>query len=203
MNITETFPLFEVPEHNNSNCLFIPVTVVDLNDALNNDGILNKETRLTKFCPIPVKDGTPGDDSLIGTLGQDILNGFDGNDIIIGKQGNDYLFGGNGNDILNGGKGSDNLNGGLGNDTLTGGAGSDSFTIGLRLGIKTISDFANGEERIFLNGPGFEQLSISPVTNGTLITVASTGEVLAVLIGVAPNLIGPEDFLVATTLASF
>ncbi|MFM9265550.1 hypothetical protein [Tychonema sp. BBK16] len=197
MNIPETFPLFEVPKNNNSDCLLIPVSV------LNDDGTLSNKSKLTEFCPIPVKDGTPGNDNLIGTLGQDILNGFDGDDIIIAKQGDDYLYGGNGNDILNGGKGSDQLTGGLGNDTLTGGAGSDSFTIGLGLGIKTISDFTNGQERIFLNGPVFEQLSISSVTNGTLIKVASTGEVLAVLTGVTPNLIGQEDFLVPTLLPGF
>jgi hypothetical protein len=40
----------------------------------------------------------------------------------------------------------------------------------------------------------FGQLSISPGTNSTLIRVASSGEVLAALTGIAPNLIGPEDF---------
>jgi hypothetical protein len=41
----------------------------------------------------------------------------------------------------------------------------------------------------------FGQLSISPGTNGTLIRVASSGEVLASLTGVDPNLIGSEDFV--------
>jgi hypothetical protein len=45
------------------------------------------------------------------------------------------------------------------------------------------------------NGLTFRQLSISPGTDGTLITVAGSGEVLASLTGVAPNLIGSEDFI--------
>ncbi|MEG5175428.1 hypothetical protein [Microcoleus sp. B3-D7] len=46
-----------------------------------------------------------------------------------------------------------------------------------------------------INGLTFRQLSISPGTDGTLITVAGSGEALASLIGVAPNLIGSEDFI--------
>jgi hypothetical protein len=46
-----------------------------------------------------------------------------------------------------------------------------------------------------INGLTFRQLSILPGTDGTLITVAGSGEVLASLTGVAPNLIGSEDFI--------
>jgi hypothetical protein len=46
-----------------------------------------------------------------------------------------------------------------------------------------------------INGLTFGQLSISPGTNGTLIRLASSGEVLASLTGVDPNLIGSEDFI--------
>jgi Tol biopolymer transport system component len=148
--------------------------------------------------------GTPGNDNLTGTIRWDDLRGFDGDDTLTGKQGIDYLNGGNGNDILNGGKGHDNLEGGAGNDTLTGGTGSDSFAIGSGFGIDTISDFIKGEDFIVLQGPfSFQELSISPENNGTLIKAARSGEVLAFLTGVAPNLLSPEDFLVPMTLASF
>jgi Ca2+-binding RTX toxin-like protein len=141
-------------------------------------------------------NGTPGNDNLTGTPSSDNINGFDGDDALTGRQGNDILGGGGGSDNLSGGKGFDTLNGGLGNDNLVGGAGNDVFVLGAGLGIDTISDFANGQDTIqLINGLTFGQLSISPGTNGTLIRAASSGEVLAALTGIAPNSMGPEDFL--------
>ncbi|MEG5067223.1 calcium-binding protein [Microcoleus sp. B3-A4] len=141
-------------------------------------------------------NGTPGNDNLTGTNGSDNISGLDGDDALTGRQGNDILVGGGGNDNLFGGKGFDTLNGGLGNDILVGGAGNDVFVLGAGLGVDTISDFANGQDIIqLINGLTFGQLSISPGTDGTLIRVASSGEVLASLTGVAPNLIGSEDFI--------
>jgi Ca2+-binding RTX toxin-like protein len=132
-------------------------------------------------------NGTPGNDNLTGTPGNDIINGLRGNDILNGSGGNDNL---------SGGKGFDTINGGLGNDNLVGGAGNDVFVLGAGLGIDTISDFANGQDTFqLINGLTFGQLSISPGTNGTLIRIASSNEVLAALTGVAPNLIGSEDFI--------
>ncbi|UNU23583.1 calcium-binding protein [Microcoleus vaginatus] len=131
-----------------------------------------------------------------GTNGNDNLTGTPGNDNINGLRGNDILTGGGGNDILYGGKGFDTLNGGLGNDNLVGGAGNDVFVLGAGLGVDTISDFANSQDTIqLINGLTFGQLSISPGTDGTLIRVASSGEVLASLTGVAPNLLGSENFI--------
>jgi Tol biopolymer transport system component len=147
--------------------------------------------------------GTPGNDNLTGTTRWDIISGGDGDDTITGKQGNDYFQGNNGNDILNGGKGNDTLDGGRGNDILTGGAGKDRFWIGSPFGIETetISDFTKGEDSIFLQGPfRFQELSISPENNGTLIKEASSGQVVAFLIGVAPNLLGREDFQEAVAI---
>jgi len=142
-----------------------------------------------------VINGTPGNDNLTGTSGNDIINGSEGDDLLTGLRGNDFLNGGDGNDILSGGKGSDTLNGGLGNDNLVGGAGKDVFVLGVGLGVDTISDFTNSQDTFqLINGLTFGQLSISPETNGILIRVASSGEVLASLTGVAPNLLGSEDF---------
>jgi Ca2+-binding RTX toxin-like protein len=143
-----------------------------------------------------VINGTPGNDNLAGTRGNDIINGSEGDDVLTGLRASDVLNGGDGNDILSGGKGSDTLNGGLGNDNLVGGAGNDVFVLGAGLGVDTISDFTNSQDTIqLINGLTFGQLSISPGTNATLIKVASSGEVLASLTGVAPNLIGSEDFI--------
>jgi Ca2+-binding RTX toxin-like protein len=143
-----------------------------------------------------VINGTPGNDNQTGTSGSDIINGSEGDDVLTGLRANDFLNGGDGNDILSGGKGSDTLNGGLGNDNLVGGAGNDVFVLGAGLGVDTISDFTYSQDTIqLINGLTFGLLSISPGTNGTLIKVASSGEVLASVTGVDPNLIGSEDFI--------
>ena len=136
--------------------------------------------------PPNVINGTPGNDNLTGTNGSDSINGLRGNDILTGGGGSDNLFGG---------KGFDTLNGGLGNDNLVGGLGNDVFVLGAGLGVDTISDFTNSQDTFqLINGLAFGQLSISPGTNGTLIRQAGSGEVLASLTGVAPNLIASEDF---------
>jgi Ca2+-binding RTX toxin-like protein len=120
-------------------------------------------------------NGTDGNDSLTGTSGNDIINGSEGDDVLTGLRANDVLNGGDGSDILNGGKGFDILNGGLGNDILVGGGGNDVFVLGAGLGVDTIADFANSQDTVqLINGLTFRQLSISPGTDGTLITVASS-----------------------------
>jgi len=161
-------------------------------DTNNTDDIFVVDTSSTRN----VINGTDGNDNQTGTTGNDIINGSEGDDVLTGLRANDFLNGGDGNDTLSGGKGSDTLNGGLGNDNLVGGAGNDVFVLGAGLGVDTISDFTNSQDTFHLiNGLTFGQLSISPETNGTLIRVASSGEVLASLTGVAPNLLGSEDFI--------
>jgi Ca2+-binding RTX toxin-like protein len=160
-------------------------------DTNNTEDIFVVETSSTRN----VINGTPSNDNLTGSSGNDIINGSEGDDLLTGLRGNDVLNGGDGNDILSGGKGSDYLNGGLGNDNLVGGSGNDVFVLGAGLGVDTFSDFGNGQNTIqLINGLTFGQLSISPGTNGTLIRLASSGEVLASVTGVAANLIGSEDF---------
>jgi Ca2+-binding RTX toxin-like protein len=161
-------------------------------DTNNTDDIFVVDTSSTR----KVINGTPGNDNLTATSGNDTINGSEGDDVLTGLRASDVLNGGDGNDILSGGKGSDILNGGLGNDTLEGSVGKDVFVLGAGLGVDTISDFGNGQDTIqLINGLTFGQLSISPGTNGTLIRVAGSGEVLASVTGVVPNLIGSEDFI--------
>jgi Ca2+-binding RTX toxin-like protein len=161
-------------------------------DTNNTDDIFVVDTSSTP----KVFNGTPGNDNLAGTSGNDIINGSEGDDVLTGLRASDLLIGGDGNDILYGGKGSDTLNGGLSNDNLVGGAGNDVFVLGAGLGVDTISDFGNGQDTIqLINGLTFGQLSISSGTNGTLIRLAGSGEVLASLTGVEPNFIGSEDFI--------
>jgi Ca2+-binding RTX toxin-like protein len=141
-------------------------------------------------------NGSPDNDILFGTSGNDIINGGKGNDVLMGLRGNDMLVGGDGSDVLNGGKGFDTLNGGVGNDILVGGEDNDVFVLGVGLGVDTIANFVKSQDTVqLINGLTFRQLSILPGTDGTLITVTSSGEVLASLIGVVPTLIGSEDFI--------
>ncbi|MFM9265511.1 calcium-binding protein [Tychonema sp. BBK16] len=146
--------------------------------------------------PPKVINGTSIDDNLTGTPGNDTINGLNGDDAIAGLRGNDILNGDDDDDILLGGKGFDTLNGGLGDDNLIGGVGNDVFILGAGFGVDTISDFGNGQDIIqLINDLTFEELSISPGANGTLIGIAGSDEVLAVLRGVAPNLLGSEKFI--------
>ncbi len=141
-------------------------------------------------------NGSPDNDILFGTSGNDIINGGKGNDVLMGLRGNDMLVGGDSSDVLNGGKGFDTLNGGVGNDILVGGEDNDVFVLGVGLGVDTIANFVKSQDTVqLINGLTFRQLSILPGTDGTLITVTSSGEVLASLIGVVPTLIGSEDFI--------
>ena len=95
---------------------------------------------------MPVINGTPGDDTLVGSSSDDQISGFAGNDSIRGNDGNDTIDGGDdddfmrgndGNDIILGGNGHDYLDGGLGDDILDGGSGLDrvSFAVGATLGV--------------------------------------------------------------------
>ena len=86
------------------------------------------------------RDGTPGDDTMIGGAGNDTLRGLDGNDILSGLAGADVLNGGDGADTISGGTGDDFLFGGAtaadlrdviyggdGNDSIDGGYGNDDL----------------------------------------------------------------------------
>jgi uncharacterized repeat protein (TIGR01451 family) len=139
--------------------------------------------------------GGKGDDSLTGFTGDDILFGNRGFDNIKGGDGNDSLYGGRGNDILTGDNGDDLIVGQIGEDTLIGGLGGDVFLLAPEQGIDKILDFEKGEDLIGLSGGlTFSQLSITAGNSATLISIASSGQVLASLKGVASNLLGIEDF---------
>jgi len=122
-----------------------------------------------------------------GGAGDDLLNGRNGNDTLRGNWGNDTLIGGLGDDILFGG---------LGNDVLTGSAGSDRFLLAAVRGSDTITDFESGVDSLVLLGSlTFGQLDITQSDSDTLISVASTGKVLATLTGVQANLLSEADFI--------
>ncbi|MEO8507316.1 MAG: calcium-binding protein, partial [Betaproteobacteria bacterium] len=56
-----------------------------------------------------LREGTPGNDALVGGMGDDRLFGFAGNDTLNGREGNDFLDGGTGADAMSGASGNDNF----------------------------------------------------------------------------------------------
>jgi hypothetical protein len=101
-------------------------------------------------------DGMGGDDSLLGLAGDDLIDGGDGHDLLRGGDGDDILLGRDGSDTLEGGRGDDDLGGDAGDDWLTGGRGSDMFSVDLMAagqpGVDTVTDFARGEDLLWIIG---------------------------------------------------
>lgn len=126
--------------------------------------------------------------------GNDILEGGAGNDFVRAESGHRTIKGDTGNDLLLGEEGKNFIDGGLGINILSGGGGSDRFSL-LAGGFQAITDFTDGEDFLVLEeGLTFEQINVLPTLIGTSIQVAETGEHIAALISVAPDLISAEDF---------
>ncbi|MEL6468607.1 MAG: pre-peptidase C-terminal domain-containing protein [Cyanobacteria bacterium J06623_4] len=156
--------------------------------------------------------GGAGDDILRGDLndrspqddvagGNDIIFGGEGNDSIGGKAGNDILIGDAGDDMIWGDAGDDILMGVTGNDILVGdnfsnGSGSDLFVFGNDDGTDTILDFEVGIDRIGLVDGElmFEDLTLTQDGANTLLGVAESGEVLAVLNNVQSSTLDSTSF---------
>jgi len=144
--------------------------------------------------------GGTDNDTIDGGSGVDILWGDGGNDILLGKAGNDALDGGDGNDELYGDEGDDILEGGIGQDQLYGGTGKDLFVFAAGAGTDTIFDFQDSQDLLGLkNSLTFGQLAIVQGTginaNNTLISIQTSGELLATLIGVEANTLTAQDFV--------
>lgn len=150
-------------------------------------------------------EGNRGDDILLGGRGRDILHGSQdedllvggfGNDLLQGGEGSDRLFGLTGQDTLIGGSGIDFLSGGRGDDLLNGGGNCDIFSLRQQGGTDTIQDFEPGTDLIFLPGSlSFDQLDIRQQGKNTLITIASSNQLLGILENVQSNTIGSDNFL--------
>ena len=110
--------------------------------------------------------GQNGRDYAFGGDDRDRLYGGNDRDFLYGDNGNDVLFGGNGHDVLFGGKDNDALIGDGGNDRLAGEAGDDVFIYNTNaafnrdaVGTDVITDFGNGNDRIYLDKTTFNSLS--------------------------------------------
>ena len=123
--------------------------------------------------------GGEGDDRIEGGDHSDDLYGEEGDDTLEGGEGHDRLFGGEGDDALHGGAGSDWLLGGEGDDTLTGGEGADAFVLGPDDSFDTVTDFAQGEDRIDLSAfeglSGFDDLEITTYATSAVIDLTHYG----------------------------
>src|SRR5918998_639940 len=130
--------------------------------------------------------GTSSHDTLRGTIYNDLIEGLAGNDHLYGLAGNDVLLGGDGYDVLIGEGGNDTLDGGahddwfyggVGNDRLTGGSGADRFvfetTLNSTSNVDTITDFATGSDKIWLNHSIFNKLTVNGALDASMLRIGS------------------------------
>ncbi|MEO0884636.1 MAG: serine hydrolase [Cyanobacteria bacterium J06648_10] len=164
--------------------------------------------------------GGEGDDVLRGDVnnrstqdgesgGNDIIFGGEGSDRIGGKSGNDILSGDAGDDFIWGDAGDDFIMGVTGNDTLIGdnfsdGSGSDLFVFGNGDGTDTIVDFEVGIDRIGLvDGElTFADLTITQDGRNTLLGIADSGEVIAIMQNVQASALTDSSFELVTDVSN-
>ncbi len=126
---------------------------------------------------LSLRQGTLGDDTLLGTSRNDTLLGRDGNDLLRGFEGNDSIDGGTGHDSLYGDAGNDTISGASGNDLMDGGSGNDRLTdlVGnntLRGGLgNDIVTAGNGNDSLV--GDGGDDLLIGGAGNDTLRSIGT------------------------------
>lgn len=148
--------------------------------------------------------GGDGNDTIYGGSQRDVIRGGFGNDIIYASEGRNDVYGGSGNDTIYTGSGNDYIIGGSGNDTIWLGGGQDTIVLTQYSGSDTINNFQDGQTRLALGAPHsvgltFSNLTIAQGNNATLISITSTGELLATLNWVQASNITANDFLTITT----
>jgi len=144
-------------------------------------------------------NGNQGKDTVSGGVGNDIAHGGQEDDKLCGNDGNDTVFGDLGSDSICGCEGDDLIFGGEGNDTIGGGAGRDIFVLSSGTDGDVVLDFAIDQDKLGLTSElNFQNLTITQGTgvqaNDTLIRIANTNEILALLIGVSANSITSNLF---------
>lgn len=124
--------------------------------------------------------------------GHDYAFGFGGNDKIYGERGNDTIWGDTGYDELFGGAGNDRLFGGKGHDTLTGGSGADVFVFSAAEGRDVITDFQNGEDKLWMRGQEWSDMRFVAVGNDTHV---KGDKISVLLLNVSVDMMDISDFL--------
>ena len=147
------------------------------------------------------QDSEPGgNDIIFGGEGNDRIGGKAGNDILSGDAGDDQIWGDDGDDILMGVTGNDILVG----DNFSDGNGSDTFVFGNGDGTDTILDFEVGTDLIGLveGELTFADLTLTQDGRDTLLGVASSSEVLAVLNNVQASALDESSFVVVSDVSN-
>lgn len=136
--------------------------------------------------------GGDGDDLIYGGSGVDFVDGGNGSDRIFAADGNNRLSGGAGNDIIYSGAGNDVIYSSFGNDTIWLGGGSDVIVLESGKDIDRVNNFQIGQTQLAVTDSSlYMGLSYVQEANDTLVRITSTGEDLALLVGVqASNLVG-------------
>ncbi|MEJ2020838.1 MAG: calcium-binding protein [Maritimibacter sp.] len=123
-------------------------------------------------------EGGDGDDVIEGNRGRDQISAGAGNDEVLGGRGRDFIYGGSGNDTLSGDNGYDRIFGDTGDDILRGNAGNDwlwgdgadSFVFAPGDGRDRIYDFQPDRDSIHLVGIGHDQLRLTQLPKGCLLS---------------------------------
>lgn len=146
-------------------------------------------------------------------LFNNVIFGSRSGDNLVGSNGSDLIYGYQENDSIAGGAGKDEIWPGSGLDIVSGGQGSDTFVLVWGEGTNTITDFEDGIDTIGLarktdhifdqeafsvtvetTDLNFADLIVGASGSDATVTIAATGEVLAVINGAA-GLIDEADFI--------
>lgn len=131
--------------------------------------------------------GSSHSDTIIGNASSNMLEGGGGDDTLNGGSGNDTLIGGSGGDILIGSAGS---------DRLTGGTGADVYQFNANWGADTITDFADGIDRIAFDGvSGLSGLANLKITSSSAGATIAYGKSSIVLQGISVSSLSADDFI--------
>jgi Ca2+-binding RTX toxin-like protein len=117
-----------------------------------------------------------------------------------GEVGNDTLIGSADDDTLDGGGQSDILRGLKGDDFLIGGTGADVFVFGRRDGYDTVSDFANGSDKLDLTAFHFTSFAAlgalaTDTAGGLLVNLAGYGDGTIFLTGMSKAQFDSSDVI--------
>ncbi|MFG6100364.1 TIGR03118 family protein [Leptothoe sp. ISB3NOV94-8A] len=148
-----------------------------------------------------------GDNHITSGAGDDMVTAGSGDDIVHAGAGNNTLDLGGGNNTVNTIVNQGNFLVSIGQTTVTTGSGSDTFRLGAGEGIVTITNY-DASDRFELVGLksdfsgilGFSDLAIIQEGADTVITLAGTDDVLAILQNVSADAINSGDFELGQTL---
>ncbi|NEQ96890.1 MAG: TIGR03118 family protein [Cyanothece sp. SIO2G6] len=133
-----------------------------------------------------------GDDTIIAGSGDDIVHAGDGTNTIIVGEGDNTI-----NSIVN----DNNFLLSIGNNTIYTGSGVDTFILGPGTGVATIANF-DGSDRFELVGfnldfsgtIGFSDVAITQDGDDTVISLAGTEDVIAILQNIDASTVTAENF---------